>query len=329
MPRLMRLLVALTAAAVAIALWRWLDRTGAPSMPGATRPSDGAAPSQYWRRGPHAAYLDAPGGTELGCYVDRPLLRDLTSSVAQLDLSNLSPDSVAGACAAHCAAEKTLFAGLGHDGWCWCGDMPMQHGPSSSCDGEDAEHHALRLVRTSLAQPSFAVASTTVIASLCTRGFSCTDVFTASARAYASRHATDLLIQTVLLEPGLPGAYTKLVVLWRLLRMRAHTWIWWLDCDALFLASNVAPQTLVAEVGGDDPSVLLWAHTRSGAGLTNLTRSTRGPSSFEACRRPPNACSASGERTRCDTARTRCGSRWGSTGCCCPKTCPARRAGRC
>ena len=254
MPRLMRLLVALTASAMAIALWRWLEGAGAPAMPGATRPSDGVAPSQYWRRGPHTAYLDAPGGTELGCYVDRPLLRDLTSSVAQLNLSDLTPDSVAGACAAHCDAERTLFAGLRHDGWCWCGDMPMQHGPSSSCEGADAEHHALRLIRTSVARPAFAVASTTVIASLCTRGFSCTDVFTASARAYASRHATDLLIQTVLLEPGLPGAYTKLVIIWRLLRMRVHTWIWWLDCDALFLAPNVAPPANgLAEVNSETP----------------------------------------------------------------------------
>ena len=59
---------------------RSLPKTSSSESPARPRQSLQSArlSVEYWRRGAHAQYLGAAAGTDLGCFADRKLLRDLT-----------------------------------------------------------------------------------------------------------------------------------------------------------------------------------------------------------------------------------------------------------
>ena len=199
--------------------------------------------------GAHARYLGAAARSDLGCYADKPLLRDLTVAAVPLE-------SRQGLAVAACELEGTLFAGLQRQPkqtWCWCGDMPMQYGESSQF-GLTAHGPFQTGLRGPRPSGWCVVDRAGEHVRRCARGFSCTDVFTASTRSYSSRHGVDLLLQQRRLDARLPAPFSKLVMIWRLLRIRVHTWIWPLwGIWGCRLCRYVPPLRVALEHGGGPP----------------------------------------------------------------------------
>jgi len=193
----------------------------------------------------YTAAVQQQKGANLGCWLDRRILRDLDESVTVLN----SP--TAEVCVAHCEARGTMFAGItAFQQQCWCGDAPLQHGrlAPSECEARDdlsgpRNWLAYTLLRTGVCSPRRA-ASAVALAGMCAKGFSCTSLFSAMASEYATRHSLELHLSTASLEPALSAAFSKLVQARRLLRM-GYEWIWWLDCDTLLLRPERSPMDIL------------------------------------------------------------------------------------
>jgi hypothetical protein len=185
-------------------------------------------------RDAYEAALRLPRGSDLGCWFDRRILRDLDESVTAFQ-QPLTAD----VCITHCEGRGTLFAGVSQGVECWCGDAPMNYGRLESSKCHNRHPFTYTLLRTRMRQPRVAT-SPVAVSGMCAGGFSCTDIFLAVAGDYAARHKLNLFISGSSIEPTLPAAFAKLGQVYRLLRM-GYSWIWWLDCDTVILRPEVPP----------------------------------------------------------------------------------------